>query len=121
MYRYPECSEIRPSTDAKVRDLLKRMTIEEKVAQLGSVPAWELIKDGKLVQEKVERFLSRGIGQITRVAGSSDVDPIEAAIIGSRFAPALSRVSLLLFYRSFSRQNISFEDFFPLFLVCYFE
>jgi len=97
------------------------MTIEEKVAQLGSVPAWELIKDGKLVQEKVERFLSRGIGQITRVAGSSDVDPIEAAIIGSRFAPALSRVSLLLFYRSFSRQNISFEDFFPLFLVCYFE
>ncbi|MGQ9513752.1 MAG: glycoside hydrolase family 3 N-terminal domain-containing protein [Thermoproteota archaeon] len=84
MYGHPEPPDIRPSTEAKVRDLLKRMTIEEKVAQLGSVPAWDLIENGKFVQEKAERLLSRGIGQITRVAGSSDIGPRDAAIIGNQ-------------------------------------
>ncbi|MBO3802852.1 MAG: glycoside hydrolase family 3 C-terminal domain-containing protein [Candidatus Brockarchaeota archaeon] len=69
------------TVEAKARDLLKRMTIEEKVAQLGSAPAWDLVEGGRFSQEKAERLLGKGIGQVTRVAGASGAGPKEAATI----------------------------------------
>jgi beta-glucosidase len=84
MYGGPEHLKNYASVETKVRELLKRMTTEEKVAQLGSAPAWELIENGKFSQDKAERLLGKGIGQITRVAGTSGIGPKEVAIIGNQ-------------------------------------
>lgn len=64
--------------DIRVRDLMKRMTLEEKVAQLGSV--WLGISGEKeLSEERAQELLSNGIGQITRISGSSEIKPGEGA------------------------------------------
>lgn len=57
--------------EERVRDLLARMTLEEKVAQLGSVWVRDLLEDGKFSPEKARKLLKNGIGQITRIAGGS--------------------------------------------------
>jgi beta-glucosidase len=63
----------------RVRDLLGRMTLEEKVAQLGSRWAFELADgDGRLVPAATD-LLRNGIGQITRISGASSLQPSEAA------------------------------------------
>ena len=71
--------------DVKVRDLLRRMTLEEKIAQLGSIPGRNLLEDGKFSREKAEQLLKNGIGQITRVSGGThDVtSPEKAALIAN--------------------------------------
>ncbi|MEM4926382.1 MAG: glycoside hydrolase family 3 N-terminal domain-containing protein [Thermofilaceae archaeon] len=63
-----------------VEHLLSRMTLEEKVAQLLSVPVEELVEGRSFSREKARRLLSNGIGQITRVSGSRlGFSPKEAA------------------------------------------
>jgi beta-glucosidase len=49
-----------------VRELLEKMTLEEKVAQLESIPVGKLLTDGKFDIEKARELLKHGIGQITR-------------------------------------------------------
>lgn len=69
--------------EARVNDLLCRMTLEEKVAQLGSY--WigaVLAGEGERAQfdrEKAGKLLARGIGQITRPAGGSEPDELDLA------------------------------------------
>ncbi|MBS7639363.1 MAG: glycoside hydrolase family 3 N-terminal domain-containing protein [Candidatus Bathyarchaeia archaeon] len=53
----------------RVRELIRRMTLEEKIAQLGSIPASELLEGGKFSREKASKLIGKGIGQITRLAG----------------------------------------------------
>ncbi|MEM0024497.1 MAG: glycoside hydrolase family 3 N-terminal domain-containing protein [Thermofilaceae archaeon] len=63
-----------------VEHLLSRMTLEEKVAQLLSVPVEELVEGRSFSREKARKLLSNGIGQITRVSGSRlGFSPKEAA------------------------------------------
>jgi len=63
-----------------VEDLVSRMTLEEKVAQLLSVPVEELVEGRSISREKARKLLSKGIGQITRVSGSRlGFSPKEAA------------------------------------------
>jgi len=71
--------------EAKVKALLKDMTIEEKIAQLGSIPGRNLLEDGKFSQEKAKDLLKNGIGQVTRISGGArDVtDPKQAATIAN--------------------------------------
>jgi beta-glucosidase len=57
--------------DARVADLLGRMTLEEKVAQLGSMWVTVLIKDETFDPERVARKLANGIGQVTRIGAST--------------------------------------------------
>jgi len=64
---------------ARVSELLAKMNLEEKVAQLGSVSVRRLMTDGKFDIEKARELLKHGIGQITRIAGGSDLPPKEAA------------------------------------------
>jgi beta-glucosidase-like glycosyl hydrolase len=61
-----------------VDELLARMTLDEKSAQLGGVWFSSLFVDGELDDGRLEQFLSLGIGQITRIAGSG-FDPVAAA------------------------------------------
>ena len=66
--------------DARVEDLLQRMTLEEKVAQLGSVGPEVLLNDqGEICFDKAQAAIPHGIGQITRMAGASDLAPDKAA------------------------------------------
>jgi beta-glucosidase len=68
-----------PSIEARVDDLVARMTPEEKVAQLGSRWVFELADaDGRLVPEAPD-LLRHGLGQVTRVSGASSLRPPEAA------------------------------------------
>ena len=67
------------SLKEKVDRLLKEMTLEEKVAQLGSIGPDKILEDGKFSEKKAEKYLKNGIGQITRIAGASALEPEAAA------------------------------------------
>ena len=63
----------------KIQELVNQMTLDEKLAQLGSYWMYELQTKGELDQLKVATKLKDGIGQIARVAGASTLDPVSAA------------------------------------------
>jgi beta-glucosidase len=65
--------------DARVADLLARMTREEKVAQLGSFWAFEVVNETGLDGDRLAQLAGNGIGQITRLAGSTNLRPVEVA------------------------------------------
>jgi beta-glucosidase len=69
----------RPTAD-RVDDLLGRMTLAEKIAQLGSVWVYEIQDDDQsLSRTRLDTRLGEGIGQITRLAGGSSLGPVETA------------------------------------------
>jgi beta-glucosidase len=79
--------------EVRIKNLLKRMTIEEKIAQLGSVPSdWSsfpqlsLFENGKFSNEKAKKVLKKGMGQITRLMGGTrDItSPKEAAKLANK-------------------------------------
>lgn len=59
--------------------LIVQMTLDEKLAQLGSCWIYELHTKGKLDSEKITARLQHGIGQISRNAGANDQYPVETA------------------------------------------
>ena len=67
--------------ESRVKDLLKRMTLAEKVSQLGSHYAETLIENGKFSFRKAKKLLKHGTGQVTRIGGSSrlKLTPSQAA------------------------------------------
>lgn len=67
------------SIPKRVSEMLGRMTLDEKLAQLGSYWIYDLQLKGQLDLQKVEGKLKHGIGQITRLAGASTLDPLSAA------------------------------------------
>jgi beta-glucosidase len=69
---------------ARVEDLLGRMTLEEKLAQLGSVWSHELLDHDAYDHAKVAECLGEGIGQITRVAGATNLGQREVAKLANR-------------------------------------
>jgi beta-glucosidase len=68
----------------RLETLLSRMTLDEKLAQIGSCWIYELQTTGKPDSTKIKAKLGNGIGQITRVAGASMLDPIAAAQAGNQ-------------------------------------
>jgi beta-glucosidase len=65
----------------RVDDLLGRMTLEEKLAQLGSIWVFEMLDGDRLDPGKAQERLGAGIGQITRVAGATSFAmPVVAAL-----------------------------------------
>lgn len=79
----PDKSMTIPTSTQPIRErilgLLSKMTLDEKLAQLGSRWMFELQTKGELDFAKVEENLGHGIGQITRLAGASTLDPVAAA------------------------------------------
>ena len=63
----------------RVDDLIAQMTLDEKLAQIGSYWAYELIDHGAFDASKAAALLGDGIGQITRVGGSSNLLPKDTA------------------------------------------
>ncbi len=70
--------------ELKVNELLSRMTLEEKLAQLRSYWMYDLQTLGVLDNSKVASLLKEGIGQITRVGGAATYLPKEAAKIANQ-------------------------------------
>jgi len=67
-----------PKVEARIKDLIKRMTLEEKIAQLSSVPCkfdfkpqLSLLETGKFSKKKARQILSKGMGHITRLMGGT--------------------------------------------------
>jgi beta-glucosidase len=67
------------SITKRVSELLGQMTLDEKLAQLSAYWMYELQTKGQLDFQQVEAKLQQGIGQITRLAGASTLDPLSAA------------------------------------------
>ncbi|MCJ7735553.1 MAG: hypothetical protein MUP11_13520, partial [Anaerolineales bacterium] len=83
------------SIKQRVKDLISQMTLDEKLAQLGSYWIYDLQTDGQLDMNKVQNKLGSGIGQITRVAGASTLDPVSAAKTGNQIQKFLVEVTRL--------------------------
>ena len=67
------------SIEQRAKKLLSQMTLDEKLAQIGSYWMYDLQTNGTLDWGIVADKLKFGIGQITRVAGASTLHPVEAA------------------------------------------
>ena len=75
------------STSARVTDLVARMTPDEKIAQLSAVWAFEVMGEGGPDPERLRELAGYGLGEITRLAGSTNLRPLEVA----RAANAIQR------------------------------
>jgi len=78
LYKNPE-----QPVSVRVQDLLDRMTVEEKLAQLTSRWFHELQERQAPSPTKLRALLADGIGQISRVGGSSTLPPAEVARAGN--------------------------------------
>ncbi len=67
-----------------INSLIGEMTLDEKLAQIGSYWMYDLQTKGELDARKIESKLAHGIGQITRVAGASTLNPTKAAQAANR-------------------------------------
>ncbi|HVO70068.1 MAG TPA: glycoside hydrolase family 3 N-terminal domain-containing protein [Aggregatilineaceae bacterium] len=59
------------------------MTLEEKIAQLGSCWVYELLDGMAFAPEKAQKLLHNGLGQITRIGGASSLRPAESAALAN--------------------------------------
>jgi beta-glucosidase len=82
LYRDPE-----RTVAERVDDLLGRMTLDEKLGQLGSAWSFELAERGAFSPERAELLGRHGLGHVTRVGGASGYSSGDAA----RFANAVQR------------------------------
>lgn len=75
--------------EVRVQDLLSQMTLDEKLAQLGSIWIYQILSDFQYDPAKAALLFQEGIGQITRLAGASNFTPTEAAEVANRIQEAL--------------------------------
>ncbi len=71
-------------TAERVADLLGRMSPEEKLAQLGSFWSFEILDHGRFDAAKAAQRMSHGIGQVTRVAGATNLGAVAVAELANR-------------------------------------
>ena len=63
------------SIDARTKDLISRMTLDEKIAQMGGVWSYEVLEAGKFSPKKAGALIKNGIGQICRPGVSTGFPP----------------------------------------------
>ena len=76
--------------EARLKDLLGRMTLEDKLAQLGCIWSGDLVGKEGFDEARAADLLANGIGQITRISANTGLEPRQSA----RFANAIQRVLL---------------------------
>lgn len=72
------------SPEERVQDLLPRMTLEEKLAQLGAVWGKDLLEGRSVSEERLRSRLRHGIGHVSRLASSATLLPREVAAATNR-------------------------------------
>src|SRR5664279_767655 len=70
-------------TEVRVSALMAQMTLDEKIAQLGSYWVYEILNGTAFAPEKAQKLLHQGIGQISRMGGASNVRPTESALLAN--------------------------------------
>lgn len=65
--------------ERRVADLLSRMTLAEKIAQMGSRWVYELFENMAFSEQKAQELMGQGMGQITRIGGASSLGPAASA------------------------------------------
>lgn len=65
----------------RTSDLLSRMTLDEKIAQLQSRWGFEILGPSGAAKNKMNAVLKHGIGHISRIAGMLPLSPFIAALI----------------------------------------
>jgi beta-glucosidase len=84
----PDYRDTRLSIERRAADLVQRMNLDEKLAQLGCVWSTSLVKGEAFSHEKAAEALANGIGQVTRIGASTGLRPRQSAA----FANAIQRV-----------------------------
>src|SRR3954465_13584567 len=77
----------RQDPDMDLDALLARMTLDEKLAQLGCVWCSALIHDDDFSRDDADRWLAHGIGEITRIGATTGLQPR----VPATFANAIQR------------------------------
>ena len=67
----------------RVADLLGRMTLAEKLAQLGSAWVFQIASHDRLEPERAAPLLAHGIGHITRLSGASNLTATQSAALAN--------------------------------------
>ena len=67
------------SIDDRVEDLLGRMTLDEKLAQVAGIWLAELVEGGRFDADQVAAKLEHGIGHVTRIGASTGLRPAASA------------------------------------------
>lgn len=80
----PGYREARLPIEGRVRDLLGRMTLVEKLAQLGGVWGLSVSDAGGFSEAKAKEVLRHGTGHITRLAGATVLGPRESATLANQ-------------------------------------
>ena len=80
----PRYRDARESTSERGGDLLGRMTLKEKLAQLTSVWSHEILDHESFDEALADALINEGIGQITRVAGATNLRQRGAAETANR-------------------------------------
>ena len=66
-------------SEARTADLIARMSLREKIAQLGAVWAAALLDDERFSVDKARKTLELGTGQVTRIGASTVLRPAQSA------------------------------------------
>ena len=77
------------SIDERVSDLIGRMTLDEKVAQLGAIWVTSLVVDEQFDPDQAAEVLSDGIGQVTRIGASTGLLANESAQLANSIQKVL--------------------------------
>ena len=70
-------------TGERTQDLLAGMTLEEKIAQLGSITPTPLLENGRFSGSKAAGIISNGIGEISAAARSSGLEARDLAVLNN--------------------------------------
>jgi beta-glucosidase len=68
------------SVAERVADLLSKMTLDEKIAQIGSIWAMEVLEDRKFSAEKAAKLMKNGLGGISRAGVGTALKPGQIAV-----------------------------------------
>ena len=71
------------SPEERATDLLARMTLDEKLAQLGGVWITDLLDDARFSAERSAERLGHGIGHVTRLAAATGLRPAASAALAN--------------------------------------
>lgn len=85
------------ATDDRVADLIDRMTLDEKAAQLGGAWITDLVSPDGFDDRRAAVHLEHGIGHVTRIGASTGLRPGESASLTNevqRFAVERTRLGI---------------------------
>lgn len=71
------------SVEDRVTYLLTHMTLDEKIAQMGSYWVYEILDGITFSPQKAQKLLYRGVGHITRMGGASNIRPGQSAVLAN--------------------------------------